>query len=209
MELPSKKYQIILADPPWQYQDKNCNGACATHYSTMSVKQICDLPIKDLTDKDCVLFLWATYPLLPEALQVIKAWGFKYKTIAFQWVKRNKNNQGYFYGLGRWTRGNTEPCLLATKGKPTRLNNSVFQIIDAPIKGHSRKPIAQYSLIEKLMGKQPRLELFARSSWIDWDVWGNQTQSNGQKASSEPVLLTPIQNMLFNSEKINREAENK
>jgi N6-adenosine-specific RNA methylase IME4 len=196
LNLSAKKYQIILADPPWQYQDKNCNGTCATHYSTMSLKDICALPIKDLTDKDCVLFLWATYPLLPKALEVIKAWGFKYKTIAFQWVKKNRSGQGYFYGLGRWTRGNSEPCLLAVKGKPERLSNSVFQIIDAPIKGHSKKPIVQYSLIESLLGKKPRLELFARSSWVGWDVWGNQTQTNGQTPLSEVKLSVDKQKQL-------------
>jgi site-specific DNA-methyltransferase (adenine-specific) len=193
MELPNKKYQIILADPPWQYQDKNCNGACAGHYSTMSIKEICALPIKELADKDCVLFLWATYPMLPEALQVIKAWGFKYKTIAFQWVKKNRTGQGYFYGLGRWTRGNTEPCLLAVKGLPSRINNAVFQIIEAPIRGHSQKPIVQYSLIESLIGKLPRVELFARASWVGWDVWGNQTQNNSQSALVNTPILVPVQ----------------
>ena len=112
------KYQIIYADPPWKYNDKGCQGACEKHYQTMSIDDICKLPVKDISDKDCVLFIWCTYPKLPEGLKVIKSWGFEFKTIAFQWIKQNKSGNGHFFGLGRWTRSNSECCLLATKGKP-------------------------------------------------------------------------------------------
>ncbi|KKL73814.1 hypothetical protein LCGC14_2071130 [marine sediment metagenome] len=122
-----KKYQIIYADPPWSYNDKNCNGAALGHYQTMKLKDICNLKIGKITDKNAVLFLWATYPLLKEALEVIEAWGFTYKSIAFQWVKLNKKSKTPFYGLGRWTRGNTEPCLLATKGKPKRISKAQWK----------------------------------------------------------------------------------
>src|SRR5699024_3242902 len=130
-----KRYDIIYADPPWRYQDKSCEGACAKHYNTMGVDEICALPIANLAAKDCTLFMWATYPQMHEALKVIAAWGFKYKTIAFQWVKLNRSvklnnftiatvqdilHKTCFFGLGRWTRGNTECCLLATKGTPHR-----------------------------------------------------------------------------------------
>jgi len=178
-------YKIIYADPPWSYNDKNCNGACAKHYKTMSLKDIMLLPVNTLADKDCVLFLWATYLLLPEALQVIKAWGFTYKTIAFQWLKLNKNamntdmfKQKYFYGLGRWTRGNTECCLLATKGKPKRISASVHQIIEYPITRHSAKPDEARDKIVKLMGDLPRIELFAREKVAGWSAWGNEIQSD-------------------------------
>ena len=97
-----KKYKIIYADPPWSYQDKGCNGTMAEHYNGMSIKDLCNMPVNELADKDCVLFLWATYPLLPEALKLIKAWGFTYKSIAFQWVKLNRKSKTPFYGLGRW-----------------------------------------------------------------------------------------------------------
>lgn len=83
-----KKYSIIYADPPWSYKDKNCNGACEQHYSTMNILDIQNLPISKISNDDCVLFLWATYPMLQEALSVIEAWGFKYKTIGFQWIKK-------------------------------------------------------------------------------------------------------------------------
>ena len=169
-----KKYNIIYADPPWRYQDRKCNGACEFHYKTMNIKDICNLPIRDIANKDCVLFLWVTYPMLQEALELIGAWGFKYKTIGFQWVKQNKSGNGFFFGLGRWTRGNTECCLIATKGKPKRVNNGVGQLIISPIQAHSKKPNEAREKIVKLMGDLPRIELFARQYADGWDCWGNE-----------------------------------
>lgn len=185
-----KKYQIIYADPPWSYEDKSCNGNALAHYQTQGLEWIKGLGggIKEMSDKDCVLFLWATYPLLPEALQVIESWGFKYKSIAFQWVKLNKKNGRPFYGLGRWTRGNTEPCLLAVKGKPKRKANNIFQLIQEPIGNHSAKPKAVREKIVELMGDLPRIELFARpnpqnnlygkNTFDGWDVWGNEIKND-------------------------------
>jgi N6-adenosine-specific RNA methylase IME4 len=174
MNWPTKRYSIIYADPPWQYQDKGCNGNAEAHYSTMGQADICRLPVSELANPDCVLFIWATYPMLPQALETISKWGFKYKSIAFQWVKLNKKNGRPFYGLGRWTRGNTEPCLLAVKGKPKRINNSVFQLIQTPIEGHSKKPDVVRENIVRLVGDLPRIELFARQQAHGWDAWGNQ-----------------------------------
>ena len=184
MELPNKKYKIIYADPPWSYQDKGCNGNCENHYNTMSIKDICNLPIQNITDDNCILFLWTTYPMLKEALQLIDAWGFKYKSIGFQWIKLNKQNNKPFYGLGRWTRGNTEPCLIATKGKPQRIAKDVFQLIQSKIRGHSRKPDEARSKIIKLIGDLPRIELFGREKVEGWDVWGNQVPKEEQKMIS-------------------------
>ncbi len=169
-----KKYNIIYADPPWRYKDRKCNGACEFHYDTMKIQDICKLPIADISDKDCVLFLWTTYPMLKEAMQLMESWGFKYKTIAFQWVKQNKSGGGFFFGLGRWTRGNTECCLIATKGKPKRVNNSVSQLIVSPIQSHSKKPEEAREKIVELMGDLPRIELFARQQAEGWDCWGNE-----------------------------------
>lgn len=174
----SKKYQIIYADPPWSYNDQGCRGAMANHYPGMPIKDICALPVKNIANDNCVLFLWATYPMLKEALQVIEAWGFVYKTLAFQWLKLNPRNLGWFYGLGRWTRGNTEPCLLAVKGKPKRIAKDVFQIIDTPRMRHSQKPKEAKERIIKLMGDLPRIELFAREKTEGWDVWGNEVESD-------------------------------
>lgn len=173
-----KKYSIIYADPPWRYQDRKCNGACEFHYDTMNIKNICELPVRKITEKDCVLFLWTTYPMLQEAMQVINAWGFKYKTIGFQWVKQNKSGNGYFFGLGRWTRGNTECCLIATKGRPRRIRNNVGQLIISPIQAHSQKPNEAREKIVELMGDIPRIELFARQHAGGWDCWGNEAPAD-------------------------------
>jgi len=178
-----KKYQIIYADPPWNYRDQGCQGTMANHYPGMKIEDICNLPVGKITDKDCVLFLWATYPMLKEALQVIEAWGFIYKTIAFQWVKLNPKSKTPFFGLGRWTRGNTEPCLLATKGKPKRVSKSIFQLVQEPRRKHSQKPEEVRHRIHCLMGYvEHRIELFARdretAKYKGWDVWGNEVDSD-------------------------------
>ena len=93
-------------------------GAAENHYPTMSIDELCALPVAELAAKDSALFMWATFPQLPEALRLIRAWGFTYKSVAFVWLKKNKKADSWFYGLGFWTRANAEICLLATKGTP-------------------------------------------------------------------------------------------
>lgn len=171
---PNKKYNIIYADPPWKYKDKGCQGAAEAQYETMTVEELKRLNIQSICNKDCVLFMWATYPKMQEALEVIKAWGFTYKSIAFQWIKQNKSGKGYFFGLGRWTRGNTEPCLIAVKGKPKRISGGVSQLVFSPLRKHSQKPDEVRDKIIELVGDLPRIELFARTGADGWDCWGNE-----------------------------------
>jgi N6-adenosine-specific RNA methylase IME4 len=172
-------YSVIYADPPWSYDDSACNEQWrGTPYATLSLDQLQALPVHKLAADDCALFMWATYPLLPEALATIKGWGFEYKSIAFQWLKLNRKAGTPFYGLGRWTRGNTEPCLLAVRGKPKPVSKSVSQlviepeIIHDPIRGHSAKPDVVRERIVELMGDVPRIELFARERAAGWDQTG-------------------------------------
>ena len=172
-----EKYQIIYADPPWQYRNAKGTGVAENHYKTMSVEEICSLPVKKWTDKNAVLFLWVTCPQLPEAFKVMKAWGFQYKTVAFVWVKQNKKADTLFLGLGHWTRSNAEICLLATRGTIRRKSAYVRQIILSHIEKHSKKPDITRDLIVELMGDLPRLEMFARESTPGWDVWGNEVNS--------------------------------
>ena len=172
--MEQKKYNIIYADPPWRYQMNKGQGVAEKHYATMSIQEICELPVETIADKDSVLFLWVTFPQLSEAFKVIKAWGFTYKTVAFVWVKLNKSGKGFFFGLGYWTRSNAEICLLAVKGKPKRKSKKVFQIITSPLQEHSRKPEEARKRIVELMGDIPRIELFAREQALGWDVWGNE-----------------------------------
>ncbi len=93
-------YSIIYADPPWQYQRSKVQGAAENHYPTMGIDELCALPVADLAAPDSALFLWATFPQLPEALRLIKAWGFQYKSVAFVWLKKNRKADSWFYGLG-------------------------------------------------------------------------------------------------------------
>lgn len=173
-----KKYNIIYADPPWNYDDKSCQGTMSKHYNGMTIFELTQLSVEKISDKNCILFLWATYPMLKEALILIKSWGFKYKSIAFQWIKFNKSGKGLFYGLGRWTRGNTEPCLLATKGRIKRLSASVFQVVKCRLMEHSKKPPIVRKKIIELVGDLPRIELFARERIDGWDAWGNEVKSD-------------------------------
>jgi N6-adenosine-specific RNA methylase IME4 len=173
---PDKKYSIIYADPPWSYKDKalaGSRGACCK-YPTQSKDWIDNLPVKKIADEDCVLFLWVTMPKLNECWDLIEKWGFTYKTVAFTWVKRNKKSSSWFWGMGGWTRANAELCLLATKGKPKRINAGVHSIVDSKIEEHSKKPDEVRDRIVSLMGDVPRIELFARQRYAGWDCWGNQ-----------------------------------
>lgn len=177
MNFPNKKYNIILCDPPWSYNDKALagnRGACCK-YTVMNIDDIKYLPIHEIADKNCLLFLWITMPKLNEVFDVIKAWGFEYKTVAFTWVKKYKNGDN-FMGMGRWTRANAELCLLCTKGKPKRISASVRQIIESVPEKHSKKPDIVRDKIIELCGDLPRIELFARQRAEGWDSWGNEIE---------------------------------
>ena len=176
-----KKYSVILADPPWQYKvwSKKGKGRSAeNHYPTMNIDDICALPVSEIAEADAALFLWATFPNLFDALKAISAWGFKYKTCAFVWVKRNKKTPSWFWGLGYWTRANAELCLLATRGNIRRVSAAVHQVVDTPVEQHSKKPDVVRKRIVELMGDIPRVELFARNKADGWDVWGNEVESD-------------------------------
>ena len=178
-----KKYNIIYADPPWSYKDKRdkhprMSGGATAHYNTMSLEQIKALPIKDLAADNCMLFLWVTFPNLQEGLDVIKAWGFKYKTLGFSWIKTNKNNGKPFFGIGYYTKSNCEVCLIGVKGKPIKVSNSVSSVIISPRQEHSKKPDQIRDKIVELCGDVPRIELFARQKTEGWDVWGNEVKSD-------------------------------
>lgn len=175
------KYQVIYADPPWTYPKtggtKNSRGMAKQFYPTMSVEDIKGLQISEIADDNCVLFLWSTYPQLPNALSVIEAWGFRYFGLAFEWIKKTAKGNDFF-GMGYWTRANPECCLLAIKGKPKPQSHSVRQLLYAPIDKHSKKPQEARDRIVELCGDVPRIELFARNKTPGWDVWGNEVESD-------------------------------
>lgn len=176
-----KKYDIIYADPPWRYSDKlKMQGAqgfirgAASFYETMSLSEIKQLPINNITSKNAVLFLWVTMPFLNKAEEVMNAWGFKFKTCGFTWVKKTKSGKNHI-GMGHYTRGNAELCLIGIKGKGLkRIVSNVSQIVESEIRKHSQKPDEVRDKIEQLYGNLPRIELFARGNIENWDCWGDE-----------------------------------
>ena len=171
-----KKYNIIYADPPWSfktYSDKGKDRSPDNHYGVMNLKDICNLPIDNISADNSVLLMWVIDPLLDKAFKVIEAWGFKFKTVAFTWAKTNKTKPGFFTGLGYWTRGNPEMCLLATRGRPKRIHKDVAQLVISQRGRHSEKPLL-HKEIERLV-EGPYLEMFARKKPREgWDYWGNE-----------------------------------
>lgn len=179
------KYKIIYADPPWSYSN-NLTGRRdmgGSSYPRMSLGDIKALPVPQLADKDCSLWLWATWPKMQEAFEVIRAWGFKYISGGFTWVKTNRKNPGIYKGLGHWTQGNDEACLFAKKGRPRRVVRNVSKIVISPVSRHSEKPAIVRDEIVRLMGDVPRIELFARQRVDGWDAWGNEVESRVQLES--------------------------
>jgi N6-adenosine-specific RNA methylase IME4 len=171
IDKPSLRYPVILADPPWEYEfSKDDADAIENHYPTMSVEALCDLNVEDLTTEDAVLFLWATNPKLEEALEVITAWGFNYRTNAC-WDKE-------WIGPGYYFRSRHELLLVATKGalpvpRPQARPDSVIR--EKRTK-HSKKPDQIYDLIESMYPELPKVELFARQARSGWSRWGNEVE---------------------------------
>lgn len=168
------RYGVILADPPWHFAAYSDKGEDRSpDYKTKGLEVIKALPVATLAATDSVLFIWVLMNQLPQAFEVITAWGFEFKTVAFTWVKQNRSGRGLFTGMGYWTRANAEICLLATRGAPTRLAADVHQVVISPIMEHSRKPDEFHDRIGRLVGG-PYLELYARRERVGWTTWGNE-----------------------------------
>lgn len=178
------KYSVIYADPPWWYNQRQPGskfGTGANKYSLMRTEDICRLPVPPLAAANCALFMWATLPRLPDALQVMEAWGFRYATTAFVWVKVNANNGKYFAGPGNYTASNAEIVLLGVKGKMRPSAKLVPQVVAVPRTFHSAKPEEVANRIERMYAG-PYVELFARRYRPGWDCTGNQL--DGQTLTS-------------------------
>lgn len=211
MEFPDRKYQVILADPPWSYRDKaNSGQRGASHkYPCMTLSDLMQLPINQIADKDCLLFMWHVPPMPMEALKLVEAWGFNLRTMkGFTWIKLNKHFsqvvKKHFsvdpsdlkvmtdddiaglllkitkMGMGNMTRSNSEDCLIAYRGNGLkRINASVKNTIFTPYTRHSEKPDEARQNIVDLVGDVPRIELFARNHAPGWDAWGNELPTKG------------------------------
>ena len=192
MELPNKKYQIIYADPPWEYNDKRDNptknnptgaGGATKHYNCMNLDEIKALPIDKIADTNSYLFMWCTCPKLDWGIEVIKSWGFKFVTMPFVWIKtRNEyRDKPRLDGIGFYTPNNAEFVLLGRKGKYWRASTKVKQVLLYPKLKHSEKPLEIRKRIEQLCGNVPRIELFARQRIKGWDYWGNEVPNDTQE----------------------------
>lgn len=180
-------YRVVYADPPWRF--KTFKGEAKIPYVTMTLDDICALPVREVCAPDAHLFMWTTGPFLEKSFRVLNAWGFRYSTVAFVWVKLRKGlgDGGLFYdtlhdfhvGQGYTTRSNAEFCLLGRRGKPGRLSKGVRQLIVDPVREHSRKPEeTRRRIISYADG--PRLEMFARSGADGFDAWGNEIGKFGR-----------------------------
>jgi N6-adenosine-specific RNA methylase IME4 len=195
--LPGGPFGVIYADPPWRWQAWGQRGqdrSAAKHYPTMTGPELAALPVAEAAGPDCSLFLWAVDPMLPQALDLMAAWGFSFKTVAFYWIKTRggaradqlelwSDSRSCPKGLGYWTRANPEICLLGTRGRPGRAARDVERTIFAPRREHSRKPDQVADAIRRLTGDVARLELFARTRRPGWQVWGNELERFDEAAA--------------------------
>ena len=175
-----RRFPVIYADPPWPWDtwgsaSGKIRSAPDNHYGTSTLDQIMKLPVAALAADDCALLLWCTGPhiAIGSHVEIMTAWGFEPSTIAFDWVKQNPSGEGLHAGMGYWTRSNTEPCFIATKGSPLRLATNVHQVVMAPVGEHSAKPEEVRRRIEQLF-PGPYLELYARKAVPGWTTWGNE-----------------------------------
>ncbi len=206
-----KKYNIIYADPPWEYKQSgsktNSRGMAKQHYETMKTEDICQLPVRQIATDDSVCFMWATFPNIDQAIDVLRAWGFKYITAAFVWVKKYVKSNKNFLGMGAYTRANAEICLLGispkTKAKQCVKSHSVHQIIESAVENHSKKPDETRNRIIQLLGDIPRIELFARENIEGWDCWGDEAPETGFKKNNrlpEKTKRTVLDSFMQGSE---------
>jgi N6-adenosine-specific RNA methylase IME4 len=167
----------------------------------MKMEDIYNLDIAGIAAENCILFLWVTFPCLPDGLQALKSWSFDYKTLGFCWLKRNRKSPSWFWGLGFWTRANPEICLIATKGVPKRVSKAVHSVVDTPIEAHSKKPDVVRERIVQLVGDIPRVELFARKQTDGWVCLGDEIDGMDIRDAIEAVKnrAEPLETQPFSS----------
>jgi N6-adenosine-specific RNA methylase IME4 len=202
-ELPKTRYDIIYADPPWDYTgkmqyDKSCLknmnvgfaknifiSSAGFKYPTLKLSELKELDIQSISADDCLLFLWTTGPQLAYAVELGKAWGFEYKTVAFVWDKMIHNP-------GRYTLSQTEMCLVFKKGRipSPRGARNIRQLLSVPRKSHSEKPAEVIEGITKMFPQQRKIELFARRNYEGWDNWGLEIPDSKVDFSDNGILIT-------------------
>jgi N6-adenosine-specific RNA methylase IME4 len=192
-----KKYNVIVLDPPWKYNNCTRVGQAEQQYPVMDFVDLEKLPIKHLGEKDCALCMWVTNPMLKKGIEMMDAWKFKYKTVFIVWIKKQKHapEKTITNGLSWYTRPGAELMLIGVRGTLKNIRGTsedgsykVSQVVEAPRREHSRKPDEAREAIDTFFRKgTTKIELFARSQWKDWDCWGNETDKFGKVEAVEPV----------------------
>lgn len=187
------KFNIIYADPPWFYNARNnpntkFSRGVYSHYDTMTTEQICKIPVSQIADTNCALILWVTFPRLKDGMAVMEAWGFRYVTVAFNWFKTDKK-ENPFFGVGYYTKSNSEIALLGIKGKMKPISNYVSQVVVSNRQEHSKKPEIVRDKLVELFGDLPRIELFARNAVDGWKCLGNEIDRTDIFKSVKGVIL--------------------
>lgn len=182
----NKKFNIIYADPPWQYDEDWGNGAVHHHYKTLSIEELARIPVQEIADENCHLYLWFTNSFVREAHRLCDLWGFSYKQ-TITWVKTYADGKPVM-GTGYYFRGCTEHILFATKGALPRVNKAVKNFMIFPKSKHSKKPNIFRQMIIKQSGDLPRIELFARTKIHGWETWGNDDMLNIKPLENYAVL---------------------
>jgi N6-adenosine-specific RNA methylase IME4 len=183
MTLPTGPFDVILADPAWHYNSRHGAGTrfgkgVHDYYPTMTEAEIASLPVAGIAGDRATLFLWATWPHLATALRVIEAWGFEYVTVGFVWVKTRGEAEGIYHGVGFYSKSNTEPCLLARRGRAMKpAVDDVSSVVVSPLREHSRKPEAVRTRIQRMYPHARKVELFCRESAEGWQTWGNEVDA--------------------------------
>jgi N6-adenosine-specific RNA methylase IME4 len=198
-------YSLIYADPCWRFKNWSMNELVTrgekwarrngrSPYPVMSTDDIAALPVGEISNKNSLCLMWATYPKLEDALHVMKSWGFSYVTTAFTWVKLNPSGRGFHFGLGYHTRGNPEIVILGKKGRGIpRKSKRIANLVIHPRGKHSAKPPVMYDKILRLYGDVSRIELFARNTRRGWDCWGNEVESSPGAEPLLPYIAPPYQ----------------
>ena len=184
ISFPKSKYQVIYADPPWQYGSKQYQDGgrdfdkLESHYNVLNISDIKSLPVRNITSEDCALFIWVTDSHLKAGIEVIESWGFRYKTVAFVWLKIYESGK-YCVNFAPWTLKSTELCLLGMKGAMGKYKtaNNVRQLVKSIRTNHSKKPQEIRNRIITLFGNCQRIELFARDKIDGWDCWGDEVEA--------------------------------
>lgn len=186
---PFGGFGVVLADPPWLFENYSAKGTAKNpnqHYACMPTDEICAMPVEALAATDAALFLWATFPMLPDAMRTVSAWGFTYRSAA-PWAKRSPRDTSWAFANGYWWRGAAELLIFATRGSPkraeTKAARSIRNLIIAPLREHSRKPEDAHRTAEVWFPMARKIELFARAPRAGWTVWGNET---GKFAEAAP-----------------------